>query len=179
MAYYDVQVRVDGGAWTDWRMETAAMQAEFVGEDGRRYEFRARGVDEVGNEEPFGGAEAGTMVDNRSPTSTVDELPAITRSTDFTVSWTGADAGSGIQYYNVYYRYDGGPWTPWQEETLTTESVFNDAQDGAYAFEVWAVDNLGQRETFFREAEAGTIVDVEPPFIVPRVWLPLVFGGSD
>ena len=179
IAYYDVQYRVDGGVWTDWLTKTTMTEAEFVGEDGRFYEFRARGVDDVGNVEPWDDAEAGTTVDSRSPTSTVDDLPTITKATDFTVSWSGQDAGSGLQYYNVYYRFNDGPWTPWLEQTLATDSVFNDAEDGVYAFEVWAVDNLGQRETFFRDAEASTIVDVEPPFVVPRLWMPLIYGGGD
>jgi hypothetical protein len=63
IAYYDVQVQVDGGAWTNWQMGTTSVNAEFVGESGRTYAFRARGVDNAGNIEAFGGAEASTLVD--------------------------------------------------------------------------------------------------------------------
>jgi hypothetical protein len=157
-------------------------EAEFVGEDGRFYEFRARGVDDVGNTEDFAAPEAGTTVDNRPPTSTVDDLPALVQPAGlpytFTVSWTGMDAGSGIQHYNVYYRFNDGLWTLWQDQTMLTSATFEATQDGVYGFEVWAVDNLGQRETFFREAEASTIVDAEPPYVVPRIWMPLIFGGG-
>jgi hypothetical protein len=41
--YYDVQVRIDNGAWMDWVTETTATSAEYSeGENGRFYEFRAR-----------------------------------------------------------------------------------------------------------------------------------------
>lgn len=182
IAYYDVQYRVDGDPWTDWLTGTTMTEAEFVGEDGRFYEFRARGVDDVGNTEDFAAPEAGTTVDNRPPTSTVDDLPALVQPAGlpytFTVSWTGMDAGSGIQHYNVYYRFNDGLWTLWQDQTMLTSATFEATQDGVYGFEVWAVDNLGQRETFFREAEASTIVDAEPPYVVPRIWMPLIFGGG-
>lgn len=79
--HYDVQYRVDGGAWTDWLLGVTFTSAEFnSGEDGRLYEFRARGVDGAGNVEPFGAPEASTTVDARPPVSIVEPLPPITSS---------------------------------------------------------------------------------------------------
>jgi hypothetical protein len=176
IAYYDVQYRGDGGDWIVWITETEATEAQFVGGDGVFYEFRARGVDRAGNVEPFGDPEASTTVDASPPSVQMDPLPAITGVASFTVSWTGYDAGSGIQYYDVQYRRDGGDWIPWQQQTITTSAQFVAPEDGWYGFEARAVDHVGHVEPFLDRAEASVIVDAEPPFVVPRVWLPLVMS---
>ena len=175
IAHYDVQYRVDGGPWTDWRMGVTFTQDEFTGgEDGRFYEFRARGVDNAGNVEAFGGPEASTTADFRPPSSRVNPLPALTRETTFTVSWTGSDAGSGIQYFDVRYRLDGGDWVPWQQQTTAASALFTTMIDGIYDFEVRAVDNVGLQEAFTGQAEATIVVDAREPFIIPRLWFPFV-----
>lgn len=184
IAYYDVQARVDGGAWQDWRMGVTVQQAEFVGENGRTYDFRARGVDEAGNVEAFGGAEATTTVDTLPPDTTVNPLPAILSVTSFPVSWTGSDAESGIAAYDVFYRVNGGPWTAWLLSTTSISATFDAATDAypevdaVYAFEARAVDVAGNVEPLAYEPEASTIVDASAPFVLPEVWLPLVMSGG-
>ncbi len=173
--YYDVQVRVDNGEWQTWLAGTTVTEAEYGnGENGRFYQFRARGVDNVGNVELFGASEAETTVDAQAPVSTINSLPAITTNNNFTVSWVAAPDVSGIQYYDVQYRFNSGSWDLWLPQTLSTSAIFNNAADGLYAFEVRAVDNLGQVETFTHTPEAAIIVDNEAPFVTPQFWLPLV-----
>ncbi len=175
---YDVQYRVDGGEWKDWLVEVTYTAATFAaGQHDRLYEFRARGRDLAGNVEPFGEAEAATTVDAKPPTTRVDPLPSIIRARSFTVSWTGLDEVSGIHHYDVRYRFGGGEWVPWQSETLTTSVTFTAMSDGLFDFEARAVDNVGNVESFTGRAEASIIVDAEPPFVEPRVWLPLVVRG--
>ncbi|MFP4343989.1 MAG: DNRLRE domain-containing protein [Anaerolineales bacterium] len=175
IAYYDVQYRVNVGPWIDWRAGVENTSATFVGQDGHFYEFRARGVDHVGNVEDWGGPEAATTVDALPPTSTVDPLPTLTNSTSFLVSWSGNDGGgSGIAHYDVWYRQGNGGWFLWLENTTATSATFNAAEDAAYDFEVRAEDNLGRVETFHGEAEASIIVDAVAPFVEPRIWLPLI-----
>lgn len=181
--YYDVQYRDGSGPWVDWLLEFRALKADFYGANGHTYAFRARGVDHVGNVEPFGVAEAQTTVDTLPPDATVAPLPAITGSDTFTVTWSGTDGGgSGIQYYEVQFRYNGGPWKPWQPPTLITSALFFDAEDGVYGaedgvydFEARAVDNLDQGEVFADQAEATIVVDADAPYIQPSGWLPLMF----
>lgn len=173
--HYDIQVRVDDGDWQTWLSGVTVTEAEYSeGENGRTYEFRSRAVDNVGNSEAFAAAEAETTVDAQAPTSSIDPLPPIINSNSFTVSWTGSDNVSGIQYYDVQYRYNNSPWSMWLPQTLATSAQFTNAADGLYAFEVRAVDNLGQVELFNNIAEATIIVDSEPPFIEPQIWLPLI-----
>jgi len=177
IASYDVQYRVDGGAWADWLVDVTFSAADFVaGADGGFYEFRARGEDRAGNVEPFDDPEASTTVDAQPPTTVVDPLPAITSSTAFSVSWTGSDVGSGIDYYDVRYRFNGGDWLLWQDQTLASSTTFNAmGGDGLYEFEARAVDNLGLVEDFTGEPEASIIVDAVAPFVEPQLWLPLIF----
>lgn len=176
IAYYDVEYRIDGGDWVAWLNEVTETSAEFSdGRNGQRLEFRARGVDNAGNREPFGDAEAATTVDTQPPTTRVNPLPAIVGVTSFTVSWVGTDSGAGIQYYEVRFRVDLGEWQLWQQQTTATSALFTAPGDGLYAFEARAVDNRGQVEDFTGQPEASTIVDTQPPFVRPAFWLPVLF----
>ncbi len=174
---YDVQYRVDEGHWTEWLTEVDFEAATFAAtQHGRFYEFRARGTDAAGNTGAFSEPE-GTTVDARSPTTTVDPLPSIIRERSFPVSWTGEDEVSGIHYFDVRYRLNREEWIPWQSETLARTMTFTAVLDGLYEFEARAVDHVGNVESFTGQAEASIIVDVEPPFVEPRVWVPLVTRG--
>lgn len=178
--YYDVQYRVDGGVWVDWQSKVTFTSAEFTqGINGRRYEFRARGVDKANNSEAFGNPEATTTVDTQPPTSQLQALPVITRTNPITVSWTGDDGGgSGIQYYDVQYRLNAGTWTLWQQQTVVTATAFFAPEDGVYEFEVRAIDIRGQVEEFTNQREAIVVIDAVAPFIEPVAWMPYVEFAS-
>jgi hypothetical protein len=49
LASFTIQVRVDGGAWGDWLVETTSSSSAYVGLDGHAYGFRVRALDQVGN----------------------------------------------------------------------------------------------------------------------------------
>jgi hypothetical protein len=179
IASYDVQYRVDGGDWANWIVDATFSSAVFAaGQDGKFYEFRARGEDRAGNVEIFAVPEASTTVDAEPPTTSVNPLPAITRVTSFPVTWTGQDDGSGIWYYDVRYRFNEGSWFLWQHQTLAVSIMFTAMNDGLYDFEARAVDKLGTKEDFTGQPEASIIVDAEQPFVEPRAWLPLIFDNS-
>lgn len=184
IAHYDVQVRIDGGEWMDWRVGVDGTEAEYVGENGHFYEFRARGVDTAGNIEVFGDAEASTTVDTLPPVSTVDPLLPIINNTTFLVTWSGDDEGAGIATYDIVYRVNGGAWTPWLVDTTVTSAVFDvtaDAfpdVDGVYEFEVRAIDEIGHQEAFDNVAEASTAVDTVEPFIVPVLRMPVILNAG-
>jgi hypothetical protein len=182
IAYYDIQYRVDGGGWVNWLTEVDPdiTSADFTGMDGRTYEFRARGVDDAGNAEPFAGAEAATTVDAAAPVTTVQPLPPLTNDASFTVSWEteeddGSNDGSPIAYYDVQYRFNGGDWVPWQQQTLATSATFTAQRDGYFEFEARAADGVGNIEPFNNQPEADIMVDMESPFIVRRIWTPLIY----
>jgi hypothetical protein len=173
--HYDVQYSIDGGAWADWITNIDFTHAVYTGQDGRLYQFRARGVDYAGNVEAYGDVEAGTLVDVSPPTSEVQPLPLFVRDSDsFEVTWTGSDTASGIQSYDVRYRVHDGPWISWKTETAATQATFTATADGRYAFEVRARDHRGLVEDFTGEAEAFTVLDIYGSSVTPRVWLPYV-----
>jgi len=63
IASYDVQYRVDGGAWQPWLTATSLTQAAFVGAKPHSYGFRCRATDRAGNVEAWpGSADASTTV---------------------------------------------------------------------------------------------------------------------
>lgn len=177
LAYYDVQYRVNQGEWVDWLSEVTFTSEEFAdGKNGQYYQFRARGVDNAGNGEAYGDPEAATTVDTQPPTTQVTPLPAIIGVDNFTVSWAGDDGGgAGIQSYDVRLRVNDDPWQLWQQQTTATSALFVAPGDGRYAFEVRAVDHRGMVEEFTGQAEAATIVDIEPPFVQPQLWFPLAW----
>ncbi|MHC5595393.1 MAG: putative Ig domain-containing protein [Nostoc sp.] len=84
-------------------------------------------------------------LDSDIPTSQVNALPA-NSSSNFTVSWTGSDAGSGLAFYDIFVSTDGGEFVPWQVNTTATSATYNGETGHSYAFYSVATDNLGQRE---------------------------------
>jgi len=55
IAYYDLQVQVNGGNWQDLKLGIPGSQTtyNFLGEMGNSYDFRVRSVDLSGNVEPY------------------------------------------------------------------------------------------------------------------------------
>lgn len=175
IAYYDVQYQVDGGTWTDWQIGVTSTSAEFTGgNSGRTYAFRARGVDNAGNVEPFGDAESSTTVDVNVPVAVVDPLSATTSLSDFVVSWSGTDIGSFVVAYDIRYRLNGGEWILWLNNTSATSALFSTPVDGYYEFEARAIDAAGLQEPFIGAVESAITVDARAPYNVPPLWLPRV-----
>lgn len=184
IAYYDVQYQEDGGEWKTLIGQAPAgtTSTTFQGENGKTYRFEARGVDTAGNVEPFEDkAEAETTVDSAPPTVNVARLPATTRDNTFTVAWSGSDnaGGSGIDYYDVQYRFNNGPWTRWQTRTQATSAIFTATSgDGVYEFEARGVDRLGNVEPFADRREAAIALDAQQPFIEPHVRIVVILVNT-
>ncbi len=79
--YVDVRYRFNGGAWLQWQNHSLAASAMFTAMADGVYEFEARGVDNAGNVEPFGGrAESTTLRDLVAPfVLPVAWLPVVNR----------------------------------------------------------------------------------------------------
>src|SRR3546814_3774651 len=59
-------------------------------------------------------------IDVASPTSAAGALPASTPGETIEVTWDGADAGAGVDTYDVYVSRDGGPVRIWRTENKRT-----------------------------------------------------------
>jgi hypothetical protein len=83
---------------------------------------------------------------SRPPTATVQPLPGVTVTPTFTVTWTGVDNESGIQFYDVQVR-DGGSitWTLWKDSVTVTSSLYTGTHGRTYSFRVRATDRVGNR----------------------------------
>ena len=96
--------------------------------------------------------------DTTPPTVSVN-LPAVQSSTTFTVSWTGTDAGSGIDGYAVQSKTGSGSWQNWLTRTTRTSQSFAGNNGQSYSFRVTAYDKAGNSSS----AEASTVVNSVGP----------------
>ena len=175
--HFDVQFRVNGGAWQNWQTATTATSASFTGQNAMFYEYRVRAVDNANNVEAFHNTpDAATTVDTVPPSATVNPLPQFTYVDTFTVSWIGSDTGSGpnngsgIAHYDVEFQLDGGPWQPFTFTTQATSGTVLSALPGqVYGFRARAVDRVGNVQAFSAGAQTETTVSLGDPaaHIVP------------
>jgi hypothetical protein len=97
-------------------------------------------------------------LDNSSPASAVLSLPSTVNSPIFTVSWAGADSGTGIQDFVVRVADNGGPFADFQTNTTAISAVFNGQAGHSYSFYSIARDLVGNVEVSKSLAEATTFV---------------------
>lgn len=163
--HFDVQVRENGGGWQNWQTAVTTTSATFTGQNGILYEFRTRAVDRANNVEAFpNNPQARTTVDTVPPTSTMNALPQYTFTSNFTVSWSGTDALSGIAHYDVEFQINGGPWQSLTSVTTQASHTIANAVPGAqYGFRVRAVDRAGNVQPFPSGAQAQTTISVGTP----------------
>ncbi len=115
---------------------------------------------------PLNTATIFNTIDDTTPSSTVNPLPATTTSTSFPVSWSGSDgAGSGIATYNVYVSDDGGAFQPFQTNTTATSATFTGQVGHTYGFYTVATSNVGlvQPTPSAAQATIAVIASTPPP----------------
>lgn len=180
IANYDVQVRLNGGAWKDWTKNSIITSGQISGaKHGDIYEFRARAKDKAGNIGSYpNGAQANTTVALYS-LAIVDNFPtpAISDQLSFTVTWSGVPLpGASIISFDLRFRFNDNPWQTWGNFTGTSEifDLVDDSVDGIYQFEARANDSLGNIEPWSGVSEAAMIVDRLEPFIEETGYLPLL-----
>lgn len=104
--------------------------------------------------------------DTGAPTSQVNQLPAVTNSREFTVTWSGADdsGGSGLAAFDVFVSDNNGPFFPLALGTTITTTNFTGEFGHKYAFFTVATDHVGLRQETPATGHASTqLVDPNPP----------------
>ncbi|MDP8943266.1 MAG: S8 family serine peptidase, partial [Actinomycetota bacterium] len=67
VASFDVEVAVDGGAFSPWLTATRAIAARYSATSGHRYRFRVRAQDRLGNSSPYVASDEITVVHAPTP----------------------------------------------------------------------------------------------------------------
>jgi hypothetical protein len=110
-------------------------------------------------------------LDAEAPSSQVSVLPSVSEPT-FSVSWTGADQGSGIAFYDIYVRVDNGSFALWQDDVTTTSEIYTGQIGKTYSFYSVATDRLGLREDAPSQPDATTLT------AYPTITLAVSYGNS-
>jgi hypothetical protein len=138
-----------------WISETSY---EFTGlTDGQIYYYRVMARDAAQNESGWSNRESSTQ-DDSPPISSVDPLPATQDTLTFDVPYTAADATSGVDFVELFYRLDGGGYTSYGTFTISP-IIFTAPGDGFYEFYTVATDSAGNVEAAPDTADASTTVD--------------------
>jgi RHS repeat-associated protein len=166
IAFYDVYVSDNGGAYSLFQSKTTKTSATFKGVSGHTYSFYSIATDKAGTAQaPPASPQATTLIDTTAPTSSVAVLPLYETSTSFTVSWSGSDgaSGSGIASYNVYVSDNGGSYKLFQANTTGTSATFTGVDGHSYRFYSQATDNAGNLQAKPSSAQATTRIDATAP----------------
>jgi len=95
------------------------------------------------------------------------QLPLFEPTSSFNVSWSGSDTsnGSAISGFTIYVSDNGGPFTPWLENTTLTTAEFQGQVGHSYDFFSIAIDNAGNVQAPPGLAQASTTVGPAAPII--------------
>ena len=174
---YDVYVRQDAGNWQPWLTETAALQADFQGEQRHLYEFAAIARDRVGNEEVFDlvpetSVWVDTTADDVTPPTGPQSLTANGSSPSpwnsaqtFQIQWQNPVDESGIN--KSLWKLGSRPAANY-DTTGTGPAVgpfpVQAANEGQFWLFLWLVDNNGNVD--FQTADSVLLRrDNVPPVI--------------
>ncbi len=154
---FDVQVRIDGGAWTTWLTRTTDTEKLYDGEKGRSYAFRVRAWDNAGNHSDWTPPDAAvTTIETLPPRSEFVNLPRYISTQSGVLTWQGEDpGGSGIREFQVQYREAGS--MNWQylfkgsADTSVEVRYMRPAHN--YYVRVRAIDRAGNEEPWDEQGQ--------------------------
>jgi hypothetical protein len=164
VAWFNVQFRINGGGWVNWRNQTPTDNFGFRRDapNGSLVEFRVQASDNAGNIGAWSPIVA-TRIDSEPPVASVDPLPQYTIFSAFTVTWSGTDNLSGIAFYNLQMSVNNGAWQVVLAESPATSFQVTGAQfRDQFKFRVQAVDNVGNVQPWSPTAQASTTVFDHP-----------------
>ena len=121
--------------------------------------IHVRAVDSAGNGAE-GAVHHGPFHIDTQPPSSMAHSPDTANASSFPVEWTGSDAGSGIDSFDIEYRdvTEGTPWELWQSQTTSTADTFPGQLEHTYQFRSRARDLLGHVEDWPATPDTTTYV---------------------
>jgi len=94
------------------------------------------------------------------------------------VSWTGTDAGSGIQNFSIYVSDNGGPYSEWLTQSLGISATYSCVYGRSYAFYSIAQDNVGNLEGAKTLPDTSTIAMMATTTTVASSMPPANLGAN-
>lgn len=168
VAFCDLYYRFNGGQWHSSGLREYGSSGSFAFQptsgDGS-YQFYVVATDNAGNTEPAKSAEATTVRDTQSPSSSCG-CESLTGEDSIQVSYSASDGLSGVALVKLYYRHGDGSWSysglssSAQTGNLTFEFPHG---DGTYGFYTIATDAAGNTESAPGQADASILLDQTPP----------------
>jgi hypothetical protein len=163
---------ISGGA-TDvvkaWRSGTANNGLIITGDEtpnlGRWRQFYSRSIPALA---PYILVDYTVNCDTTPPVATMGALPSF-EPAEFLVTWSAFDpdqpgcSASGVDWYNVRYRINGGGWDNWKNQSTSTSNHFKGwaPNNALVEFQVQAADRAGNLGAW--SAIISTRIDSEPP----------------
>lgn len=102
-------------------------------------------------------------IDITPPHSAVLPLAQTQSSPTFTVSWAGADAGSGIASYTIFVSKDNGAYSAFLTGTTAVSAPFTGQTGHSYSFYSVATDRMGYVEPAPTSPDATTDIRIMTP----------------
>ncbi len=162
IAYYDIYVSDNNGAYSVFQSHTTQTSATFNGQDGHLYIFYSVATDNAGNVEPAPNpADTAGFVDATPPTSSITALAATQQSTSIQLAWTGSDGpnGSNIAGFDIYVSDNNGAYSLWKHEASAKSSdTYVGVVSHSYSFYSIATDNAGNVEQAPAVPDATTLI---------------------
>ena len=162
----------DGQTWSEWEIWgnfSSEQESEIFtdGVDGYRYRFRSMGGDDAGlieNKEDKYDSE--TRVDLTAPFAVLELRMDgnVTNINYIEIEWAVSIQNGTpeiITGYDAQYRFNGGNWTTFEEDTLAKWAGFNAMIDGIYEFRVITSDEAGNQG--ISEISSTVTVDTKAP----------------
>jgi hypothetical protein len=104
------------------------------------------------------------LLDTTPPGATVHALAPYYNTLAFTVSWSGADAGTGLANFDVQARDGGGPWTDWLTSTAALSATFAGLDGHTLYFRARGRDTVGNVGDYaLGNGDTSTFVDSRRP----------------
>jgi uncharacterized repeat protein (TIGR01451 family) len=100
------------------------------------------------------------IIDRTPPVSTMGKLPWRTFAPNFPITWSGTDAIGKIAAYTIFESVNGGPFTPYLENTTDTQASFTGLAGNTYGFISIATDTAGNVEVEQPVSEATILVSL-------------------
>ena len=104
------------------------------------------------------------LIDDLAPGGSVSSVAPASACGALDVAWSGSDATSGIESYDVWVSEDGDAWRPWRVRTTATSAGYPGTEGHAYRFDVQARDLAGNLQSADRgDARGATATCTTPP----------------